>query len=162
MNMNMQKLQKISNGVKILAIETSCDDTGVAILENNKAGQPKLLADLVSSQIKVHAPWGGVVPILAKREHQRHLTPLLIKAFKKARLLKIQNSILETQNLKLKTINSILDREPELLKKLLPFLQKYQKPDICKADKGNRSYKRRRCNCLGIYRAMPAGIRRSL
>ncbi|KKT26892.1 MAG: putative tRNA threonylcarbamoyladenosine biosynthesis protein Gcp [Parcubacteria group bacterium GW2011_GWA2_43_9b] len=67
----------------ILSIETSCDDTGVAILKYDKIGQPKILANLVSSQIKVHAPWGGVVPMLAKREHQRNLIPLLIKALKK-------------------------------------------------------------------------------
>ncbi|MBU4142632.1 hypothetical protein KJ590_01365, partial [Patescibacteria group bacterium] len=86
--------------MKILAIETSCDDTGIAILEYDKTGQPaklaksqaklgqpKLLADLISSQIKIHAPWGGVVPMLAKREHQRNLIPLFLKALKNSGLL---------------------------------------------------------------------------
>ena len=113
--------------MKILAIETSCDDTGIAIIEDNKANQPKILANLVSSQIKVHAPWGGVVPMLAKREHQRNLAPLLKEALKKSKLLTINNKQLTINN---KNLKYILHREPELLKKLLPFLKKYQKPDL--------------------------------
>jgi len=116
--------------MKILAIETSCDDTGIAILEYGKTGQPKISADLISSQTKIHAPWGGVVPMLAKREHQRNLVPLLIKALKKSALLKTKSLKLKTKNQKPKTLGSILEREPELLKKLLPLLKKYQKPDI--------------------------------
>ncbi|MEK7160862.1 MAG: tRNA (adenosine(37)-N6)-threonylcarbamoyltransferase complex transferase subunit TsaD [Patescibacteria group bacterium] len=120
--------------MKILAIETSCDDTGIAILEYDKTGQPKILADLVSSQVKIHAKWGGVVPMLAKREHQRNLAPLLKKALRKAKLLKISKSQFpisnKIPNSKLQILNLILNREPELLKKLLPFLKKYTKPDI--------------------------------
>ena len=126
--------------MKILAIETSCDDTGIAILEYGKTGQPNISADFVSSQTEVHAPWGGVVPMLAKREHQRNLTPLFIKALKESGLPKAENSKPKTsakgesasggKNYKLKTLDSILEREPELLKKLLPLLKKYRKPDI--------------------------------
>src|SRR3989339_353771 len=79
--------------MKILAIESSCDDSGIAILEDNtKDNQPKMLANLVSSQIKIHAKWGGVVPMLAKREHQRNLLPLLKKALKESKLLEISKS----------------------------------------------------------------------
>ncbi|MBU2220303.1 tRNA (adenosine(37)-N6)-threonylcarbamoyltransferase complex transferase subunit TsaD [Patescibacteria group bacterium] len=124
--------------MKILAIESSCDDTGVAILEYDKAGQPKILADLVSSQVKIHAKWGGVVPMLAKREHQRNLLPLLKKVLRKSKLLKNSKSEIlnskQTLNPKSKiqnqTLKEILEREPELLKKLLPFIKKYPKPDI--------------------------------
>ncbi len=134
--------------MKILAIETSCDDTGIAVLEaksdKNSHGRnsheitpfacPKILSNLVSSQVKVHAAWGGVVPMLAKREHQNNLTPLLIKALEKAKLLKISKSKFliskQISNSKIQTLKKILDREPELLKKHLSFLQKYQKPNI--------------------------------
>ena len=159
--------------MKILAIESSCDDSGIAILEDNtKDNQPKMLANLVSSQIKIHAKWGGVVPMLAKREHQRNLLPLLKKALKESKLLEISKSQIprlpsaspppdsqaralragqvnggqaiskQISNSKIparlasesvagrQTLNKILEREPELLKKLLPFLKKYQKPDI--------------------------------
>ncbi|MEK7501039.1 MAG: tRNA (adenosine(37)-N6)-threonylcarbamoyltransferase complex transferase subunit TsaD [Patescibacteria group bacterium] len=62
--------------MRILAIETSCDDTGLALIEADDKGRIRVLANLVSSQIKTHRPWGGVVPHLAKREHQKAL-PLL-------------------------------------------------------------------------------------
>lgn len=116
----------------ILAIETSCDDTGIAILEWDNKNQPKILADLVSSQVKIHAPWGGVVPMLAKREHQKNLLPLLKQALAETGLLQAQSSKIKTQNrnLKLKTLDSVLNHEPELLKNLLPFFKKYRKPDI--------------------------------
>ena len=62
--------------MKILAIETSCDDTGIALIETDKSGKINVLANFVSSQIETHRPWGGVVPNLAKREHQKAL-PIL-------------------------------------------------------------------------------------
>ena len=69
--------------MKILGIETSCDETSVAVLEtkNNKI---KVLSNIVSSQIKIHAPYGGVVPSLAAREHEKNLEPVFEKALKKA------------------------------------------------------------------------------
>ncbi len=65
--------------MKILAIETSCDDTGIALIETDKSGKVNVLANLVSSQIETHRPFGGVVPNLAKREHQKALPMLLQK-----------------------------------------------------------------------------------
>ncbi len=73
----------------ILGIETSCDDTGIAILEANpqKGGASfKILSNVVSSQIKVHAPFGGVVPNLAAREHLKNIGPCLKTALKEARI----------------------------------------------------------------------------
>lgn len=67
--------------MKILAIETSCDETGLALLDaRGGLSAPKftVLANLVASQIKIHRPFGGVVPNLAKREHLKNL-PLLYK-----------------------------------------------------------------------------------
>ena len=68
----------------ILAIETSCDDTAIAIVEakNNKF---KVLSNIVSSQIEVHKPWGGVFPSLAKREHEKNLPLVLRKALREIR-----------------------------------------------------------------------------
>jgi N6-L-threonylcarbamoyladenine synthase len=62
--------------MKILSIETSCDDTGLALIETDNKNGIKIRANLVSSQIETHRPFGGVVPHLAKREHQKNL-PLL-------------------------------------------------------------------------------------
>ena len=114
--------------MKILAIETSCDDTGIAILDVQKNSAFKVLSNIVSSQIKIHKKYGGVYPAMAKREHQRNLAPVLQKALKKAVLLKAQKS--EIPNKKLEVLNKILEREPELAKKLIPFFAKYKKPNI--------------------------------
>ena len=75
--------------MKVLSIETSCDETGISILEctgNTKNASFKVLADSLNSQIKIHAPYGGVFPALAKREHLKNLPILLERALKKAKL----------------------------------------------------------------------------
>ncbi|PIU16392.1 tRNA (adenosine(37)-N6)-threonylcarbamoyltransferase complex transferase subunit TsaD [bacterium (Candidatus Gribaldobacteria) CG08_land_8_20_14_0_20_39_15] len=130
--------------MKILAIDTSCDDTAVAILateirnpkheiRNNKV---RILSNIVSSQVKLHAKYGGVYPTLAKREHQHNLVVVLTKALTETRLLKILNPKSEIrnkskmQNPKFKTVEKILEREEILRPKLLKFLEKYQKPKI--------------------------------
>ena len=63
-----------------LGIETSCDDTGIAILKD----QSEIRVDLLSSQIKDHAPFGGVVPEFASRKHLEAILPLIKAALKKA------------------------------------------------------------------------------
>ncbi|MGL5006131.1 MAG: tRNA (adenosine(37)-N6)-threonylcarbamoyltransferase complex transferase subunit TsaD [Plesiomonas sp.] len=68
--------------MRILGIETSCDETGVAIYDD-KAG---LLANQLYSQIKLHADYGGVVPELASRDHVRKTVPLIQAALKEAQL----------------------------------------------------------------------------
>ena len=68
--------------MRILAIETSCDETGFAVLEaSGTITHPKLrvMKNLVASQIAIHRPFGGVVPNLAKREHLKNL-PILFEA----------------------------------------------------------------------------------
>ncbi len=70
--------------MKILAIETSCDETAIALVEaRGSLNNPhfKILENLVASQIKIHRPYGGVVPNLAKREHLRNLPILFRKVF---------------------------------------------------------------------------------
>ena len=66
---------------KVLAIETSCDETAIALIEASgglKSPKFKILENLVSSQIEIHKPFGGVVPNLAKREHIKNL-PILFE-----------------------------------------------------------------------------------
>jgi N6-L-threonylcarbamoyladenine synthase len=57
----------------VLGLETSCDETGVAVYDSERG----LLADLVHTQAKLHADYGGVVPELASRDHLRKLLPLI-------------------------------------------------------------------------------------
>jgi N6-L-threonylcarbamoyladenine synthase len=116
--------------MKILAIETSCDDTGIAILDTGESKNPffSVLSNIVASQIEIHKKYGGVYPALAKREHQKNLVPTLIEALEKAKMLKEKNKKSPTPNIQ--NLTPILEREPELLKKLTPFLNKYEKPGI--------------------------------
>ena len=62
-----------SDSMKILAIETSCDDTGVTLLETKGAGNFRVLADELANQAKLHSTYGGVYPNLAKNEHIKNL-----------------------------------------------------------------------------------------
>lgn len=68
----------------ILAIESSCDDTACAVLENDK-----VLANLITSQ-KIHEEYGGVVPELASRAHQSQIVPVVDAALKKAGITRDQ------------------------------------------------------------------------
>ncbi|WP_456070074.1 tRNA (adenosine(37)-N6)-threonylcarbamoyltransferase complex transferase subunit TsaD [Haemophilus paraphrohaemolyticus] len=68
--------------MKILGIETSCDETGVAIYDEEKG----LIANQLYSQIEMHADYGGVVPELASRDHIRKTVPLIEAALKEANL----------------------------------------------------------------------------
>ncbi|QIM64882.1 tRNA (adenosine(37)-N6)-threonylcarbamoyltransferase complex transferase subunit TsaD [Frederiksenia canicola] len=68
--------------MRILGIETSCDETGVAIYDE----QQGLIANQLYSQIEMHADYGGVVPELASRDHIRKMLPLIDAALKEANL----------------------------------------------------------------------------
>ena len=65
--------------MKVLGLETSCDETGLAIFDSEllAAGKSGLLGQVLYSQIELHATYGGVVPELASRDHIRKLVPLL-------------------------------------------------------------------------------------
>ena len=66
--------------VRVLGIETSCDETGVAIFD----GDLGLMAHSLYSQAHIHAEYGGVVPEIASRDHVRILLPLLDECLEKA------------------------------------------------------------------------------
>lgn len=73
----------------ILSIETSCDDTACAVVKINdtvKATRFEMLSSVISSQIKIHAPYGGVVPTLASREHNKNLPTVFRRALREAKL----------------------------------------------------------------------------
>lgn len=68
--------------IRTLAIETSCDETSVAILENGR----KVLSNVVVSQISIHEAFGGVVPEVASRKHVEMMNPVIRQALKEANL----------------------------------------------------------------------------
>ncbi len=73
-------------GFLILALETSCDETAIAVLRVVN-GLPTILSNQISSQVKLHAKWGGVVPNLAAREHVKNIDLLLKTALAEAQIL---------------------------------------------------------------------------
>ncbi len=71
----------------ILGIETSCDETSVALVRADK-GRFSVLSNIVSSQIKIHAKYGGVVPEVAARKHAENMMPVLKEALTTAKVKK--------------------------------------------------------------------------
>ncbi len=65
----------------ILAFDTSCDDTSVAVLKGRR-----ILSSVVSSQVEIHAQWGGVVPDIARREHEKNLPYVYSEALRKSKM----------------------------------------------------------------------------
>lgn len=72
--------------MKIIGIESSCDETGVAVYDTALSGSAALRAHSVYSQVALHAEYGGVVPELASRDHVRKLLPLLRQTLAEAKL----------------------------------------------------------------------------
>jgi N6-L-threonylcarbamoyladenine synthase len=70
--------------VKILGLETSCDETAAAVIEIDGAGAGRALSDVVHTQADVHARFGGVVPELASRDHLQRVLPVIDEALGKA------------------------------------------------------------------------------
>jgi len=122
----------------VLGIETSCDETALSIVDIqegvNGEKEVKILANQVLSQIELHKQYGGVFPMMAKREHAKNLLPLFKKVLEEASFsglrFKTQDlrwSPLTTDNRQLATI---LEREPELSKQFLEFIPTIEKPPI--------------------------------
>ena len=126
--------------MKILGIETSCDETAVCIIDADgdfgfaspklhaKAGDDfrfGVLGNSLISQAKIHAQYGGVFPNLAKREHAKNLVPILESALREAENLREGKTDTSADKL-----NEILSREPELYEQLSVFLQNYARPEI--------------------------------
>jgi len=134
--------------MKILSIETSCDETAISIIEaefvhvdSSKAvkSRPvfKVLGNALYSQAETHADFGGVFPTLAKREHIINFTPILISALQDAGMLieKFETeSTTEAKSSEKKVLADALsflsEREQDMHDQLLDFLMKYETPKI--------------------------------
>ena len=66
--------------IKILAIESSCDETAAAVVENGR----KVLSNVISTQIDIHTLYGGVVPEIASRKHLERINQVVKEALKQA------------------------------------------------------------------------------
>lgn len=116
----------------ILAIETSCDETGIAIVDTHTNGDKALvtiLAETLLSQAEKHAEYGGVYPSLAKREHAKNLVPLFTEALQQAQMFERAERP-EVSKEVLEEIKELLEREPELFAHLVILLAQLKKPSI--------------------------------
>jgi len=113
--------------MRVLGIETSCDETAVSLIEASgdfcHDFSYTVLGNSLLSQAALHAGYGGVFPNLAKREHAKNLVPLLIEVLRQAGALRSGDMIYHIDA-------ELLSREPELLAAITPFLATYQKPAI--------------------------------
>ncbi len=117
--------------MKILAIETSCDETAVTILEaqgGESSASFRILGNALLSQIDIHREFGGVYPAVAKREHAKNLVPQLFAALSQAGLVS-ENASTVPEHLS-EELKTLLAREPELFEALIAFLGSYDIPDI--------------------------------
>lgn len=117
--------------MKILGIETSCDETAVCLIEASGEGESfayTVLGNALHSQASLHAQYGGVFPNLAKREHAKNLVPLLEEALRQSGELRAASS--PTSGASLAPLKDLLSREEELFKTLMAHALRYQKPVV--------------------------------
>lgn len=78
--------------MKVLGIETSCDETAVAVIEA-QSEKIKVLSNAISSQVKLHAKYGGIMPNLAAREHSKNIAHVFRIALKEAEIKNLNKEI---------------------------------------------------------------------
>jgi N6-L-threonylcarbamoyladenine synthase len=118
--------------MKVLGIETSCDETAVCLIEafgdlpkgEESNFKYRVLGNALISQAALHSQYGGVFPNLAKREHAKNLVPLLIDALRQADELK------EGHTQHSADLREMLAREPDLYVMLEEFFAQHGKPTI--------------------------------
>jgi N6-L-threonylcarbamoyladenine synthase len=117
--------------MRILAIETSCDETAIAIVEcsgNQQAATFKVLGNALLSQVEIHQEYGGVFPQMAKREHAKNLVPILEAALEEAELLHEDKQ--EIAGEARDKIAAILSREYDLSEAFFDFVGECEVPAI--------------------------------
>lgn len=120
----------------ILAIETSCDETSVAVIRRtidssdhdpDSAARYQVLAHVTLSQIELHVPYGGVFPNLARREHETNITHVIADALAQAGLLQPKPT---PSTLNPELLGEILSREQILLPIISDFITQHEIPAI--------------------------------
>lgn len=118
--------------MRILSIETSCDETAVSIVDahgNFPDAIYTILGNALFSQIDIHREYGGVFPAVAKREHAKTLVPMLTRALQEASLLEVRAYTPISRATKEK-ISTTLIREEGLSDALITFLENHTFPTI--------------------------------
>jgi N6-L-threonylcarbamoyladenine synthase len=118
--------------MKVLAIETSCDETAVAVIEGTAGSGTgatfTVLGNALLSQIDIHKEYGGVYPMIAKREHAKHINSLTYKALNDAQLLDEDAQAIPPETYK--QVADLLVREEGVATGLLTWNETLNPPDI--------------------------------
>lgn len=130
--------------MKILSIETSADETAISIVEaidDFPDATYEILGNALHSQVALHTQYGGIFPMMAKREHAKAIVPLLQNALEEADLLSsarfhleqpplTQSARLDLEQAQLEKLHELLIREEGLADTLISFLGHYELPQI--------------------------------
>ena len=117
--------------MKILSIETSCDETAIAILNcegDEQSASFEVLSHVLISQIDIHREFGGVFPAVAKREHAKTLVPILSSALEEAEML--HEDAQEISDDVRTRIGTLLEREPDMTSAFMDFITETERPEI--------------------------------
>lgn len=118
--------------MKILSIETSCDETALSIVGAGgdlESPSFSVLANSLISQINIHKQYGGVFPMLAKREHAKNLVPILSDVLKQASMF-LEADSNNNKFADWQTIENLLIKEDGLFLKTKELLEKIERPEI--------------------------------
>jgi len=115
--------------MRILAIETSCDETAIAIVEAEPEENEKPVftevVTFINSQAELHAEFGGVFPQLAKREHSKNMIPILGNVLKDQ-----ETEIVSFSKEQIVEVENILERYPDQKDALIAFAEEHKPSDI--------------------------------
>lgn len=117
--------------MKVLAIETSCDETSVCVLDASgdaTGAEFRILGNALLSQIDIHREFGGVYPAVAKREHAKNLVPMLAASLEEAGMLRASAAPLDVSVKE--ELAALLEREPGLADALIAFCEQYAAPEV--------------------------------
>jgi len=116
--------------MKLLALETSCDETALAVFDFHSDRTFTILSEQLNSQIDIHKEYGGVYPALAKREHTKNVYPLFIAALDESGLLIKRNKQIDMSDELEAQLQATLDRDPDNFELLKIFYTTYEIPNI--------------------------------
>lgn len=124
--------------MRILAIETSCDETALAIVDASgdlKTPRFEVVSTALFSQIDIHRAYGGVFPAIAKREHASRFVPLLDELLQQQTgtantTVPLRTEPFDASTVDWQNIETLLAREPELFAKLKAYVETHEKPLI--------------------------------
>ena len=115
---------------KILSIESSADETSIAVTNFSGERNFAVLSHNTASQVELHNLYGGIYPAMARREHQKNIIPLLFKSLEESELLTARPKAAPLDAKIRKKVEVLLDRDAEIAEKIILLAEQYKAPNI--------------------------------